>query len=51
VGRELGGERFLSRDFKKKDGFKLAIKKAKEWGLYRQDYCGCIYSMIERSKR
>lgn len=51
VGLELGGESFLARDFKKKDGFKRAIETAKQWGLYRQDYCGCIYSMMERSKR
>jgi len=44
VGREIGGERFLVRDFKKQEGFKRAIEIAKEWGLYRQDYCGCVYS-------
>ena len=45
VGREIGGERFLVRDFKKKEGFKRAMELAKKWALYRQDYCGCIYSM------
>ena len=50
VGRELGGERFLVRDFKKKDGFKRAVQRAKQWELYRQNYCGCVYSMIERSR-
>ena len=45
VGREIGGERFLVRDFKKKEGFKRAMELAKEWTLYRQSYCGCIYSM------
>jgi len=45
VGREIGGEKFLSRDFKKKEGFKRAMELAKKWALYRQDYCGCIYSM------
>jgi len=45
VGQEVGGERFLARDFKKKDGFRHAIEIAKQWDLYRQDYCGCIYSM------
>lgn len=44
LGTEIGGERFLIRDFKKKDGFKRAIELAKKWALYRQDYCGCIYS-------
>jgi len=45
VGRETGGERFLARDFKKQEGFKRAMALAKEWALYRQGYCGCIYSM------
>jgi predicted adenine nucleotide alpha hydrolase (AANH) superfamily ATPase len=48
VGQEIGGERFLVRDFKKKAGFQRATELAREWGLYRQDYCGCIYSMRER---
>ena len=45
VGQELGGDKFLVRDFKKKAGFKRTIELAKKWNLYRQDYCGCIYSM------
>jgi predicted adenine nucleotide alpha hydrolase (AANH) superfamily ATPase len=45
IGREIGGDRFLSRDFKKKDGFKRAIYSAREWGLYQQNYCGCRYSI------
>ena len=45
IGLEIGGERFLSRDFKKKAGFQRATNLAKEWGIHRQDYCGCIYSM------
>ena len=48
VGREIGGERFLVRDFKKKAGFQRATELAREWELYRQDYCGCIYSMRRR---
>jgi len=48
VGQEVGGERFLARDFKKKEGFKRAEELAKKWALYRQDYCGCIYSMRNR---
>jgi len=44
IGREVGGDRFLVRDFKKKDGFQRTIELAKEWGLYQQNYCGCIYS-------
>ncbi len=45
IGREIGGDRFLSRDFKKKAGFQRATELAKKWALYRQDYCGCIYSV------
>jgi predicted adenine nucleotide alpha hydrolase (AANH) superfamily ATPase len=44
IGREIGGDRFMQRDFKKKDGFKQAITLARCWELYRQNYCGCIYS-------
>jgi predicted adenine nucleotide alpha hydrolase (AANH) superfamily ATPase len=44
IGRQIGGDKFLVRDFKKKDGFKHAVQLAKKWELYRQDYCGCIYS-------
>ncbi len=44
VGVEIGGEKFLARDFKKQEGFKRAMALAKEWALYRQDYCGCVYS-------
>lgn len=45
IGKEIGGDRFLSRDFKKKDGFKKSVIVSKELGLYRQNYCGCVYSM------
>ncbi|MBI2852579.1 MAG: epoxyqueuosine reductase QueH [Chloroflexi bacterium] len=47
VGYEVGGDRFLVRDFKKKDGFKRSMELAKKWNLYRQHYCGCIYSRRE----
>jgi predicted adenine nucleotide alpha hydrolase (AANH) superfamily ATPase len=45
IGREIGGEKFLARDFKKQAGFQRAIELAKKWELYRQDYCGCVYSL------
>lgn len=35
---------FLHEDFKKKEGFKLSVRRAKELGLYRQAYCGCEFS-------
>ena len=47
IGRELSGDRFLVRDFKKKEGFKRASELAKKWALYRQNYCGCVYSLRE----
>jgi len=45
IGREVGGDKFLVRDFKKKDGFKTAIQSVKRWGIYQQRYCGCKYSL------
>lgn len=36
---------FLEADFKKKDGFKIANKISKELNIYRQNYCGCEYSI------
>ncbi|MGA2158023.1 MAG: epoxyqueuosine reductase QueH [Dehalococcoidia bacterium] len=47
IGEEMGGVSFLARDFKKKDGFKKATHLAKSWELYRQNYCGCLYSKRE----
>jgi len=35
---------WLPSDFKKKEGYKRSIELSKEYGLYRQDYCGCIFS-------
>ncbi len=40
--------KYLFSDFKKKEGYKHSIELAKEYELYRQDYCGCIYSKKER---
>ena len=51
VGQEIGRERFLARDFKKKRGFQRTIELAKNWTLYRQNYCGCIYSLRSRQSR
>ncbi len=44
--------KFLYSDFKKKNGYKRSLELSKEYGLYRQDYCGCVYSKenIERSR-
>ena len=42
---------YLYADFKKKNGYKRSIELSNEYNLYRQDYCGCIYSKIARDKR
>ncbi len=47
IGSELAatyGLEFLDVDFKKKAGFQRSIELSKEYGLYRQNYCGCEYS-------
>lgn len=36
---------YLYSDFKKKNGYKRSIELSREYNLYRQDYCGCIYSV------
>ena len=45
-GEGLSG--FCPMDFKKKDGFSRSIVLSKELGLYRQDYCGCEFSLRDR---
>lgn len=45
------GVKFLYSDFKKNDGYKKSIALSKEYGLYRQEYCGCIYSIKELEER
>lgn len=50
IGRRLAGEygiAWLPSDFKKKDGYKRSIELSAQYGLYRQDYCGCTYSRRE----
>ncbi len=47
LGEKLGKEykiKWLYSDFKKEDGYKKSIELSKKYNLYRQDYCGCIYS-------
>lgn len=48
---EKHGLRFLEADFKKKDGFRKSVSLSRELGLYRQDYCGCLYSLRARKSR
>ena len=42
--------KYLYSDFKKKEGYKHSIELSKEYNLYRQDYCGCIYSKEQREQ-
>ncbi len=49
IGEKTGsvyGVSYLNSDFKKKNGYKRSIELSKEYDLYRQDYCGCVYSMV-----
>jgi len=39
------GIRFLNEDFKKNDGYKRSVELSKAYGLYRQDFCGCEFSI------
>lgn len=48
---EKYGISYLPADFKKKGGFLKSIEMAKEHELYRQDYCGCRYSLAESENR
>ncbi len=54
IGGELGkeyGVKYLYSDFKKKGGYARSIELSREYDLYRQDYCGCVYSKLEAEKR
>lgn len=47
IGEKMAAEygvAWLPSDFKKRDGYKRSIELSKEYDLYRQDYCGCVYS-------
>ena len=51
IGEELGKKyniRWLYSDFKKQNGYKNSIELSKKYNLYRQAYCGCIYSQKKK---
>lgn len=53
IGMELEEKyniKYLPSDFKKKNGYKRSIELSKKYDMYRQDYCGCIFSKIERDE-
>lgn len=50
IGIKIGEKyniKYLVSDFKKKNGYKRSIELSKEYDLYRQNYCGCIFSKNE----
>lgn len=49
--QEKYGVRYLPSDFKKKGGYLRSIELSSIYGLYRQDYCGCVFSAVEAEKR
>ena len=54
IGEELSKKyniKYLYSDFKKDNGYKHSIELSKKYNLYRQDYCGCIYSKKEYDKK
>lgn len=50
LGQEYGVD-YLPSDFKKKNGYKRSIELSREHNLYRQDYCGCVYSYEDAARR
>ena len=54
IGEELAGTyqvRHLPSDFKKRNGYLRSIQLSREYDLYRQDYCGCVFSKKERATK
>lgn len=53
IGKNLSAQysiQFLEADFKADGGFQHSIELSKQYGMYRQKYCGCVYSKLERKK-
>lgn len=51
IGNELARKyevEYLPSDFKKKNGYKRSIELSKSYDLYRQNYCGCVYSKLQQ---
>lgn len=51
IGFELEkqyGVKWLPSDFKKKEGYKRSIELSREYNLYRQNFCGCVYSCVNK---
>ena len=48
---EETGVKYLPSDFKKRGGYLHSVRLSEEYGLYRQDYCGCAFSKAERERQ
>lgn len=51
IGEEISqecGVAYLPSDFKKREGYKRSTELSRAYGLYRQDYCGCVYSIRKK---
>lgn len=54
IGQKLAEEYrvdYLVSDFKKRNGYKRSVELSGEYGMYRQDYCGCVFSYQERQRQ
>ena len=54
IGEDMSkkyGVKYLYSDFKKKGGYLRSCRLSEEYGLYRQDYCGCVYSKRDAERR
>jgi hypothetical protein len=45
------GIAYLNSDFKKKNGYKRSVELSQEYEMYRQDYCGCVFSLRDKAHR
>ncbi len=53
IGEELAAAhnvKYLTSDFKKKDGYRRSCTLSQQYGMYRQNYCGCVFSLHEREQ-
>lgn len=53
IGRKIAeevGVKYLTSDFKKRGGYNRSTEIAREYGMYRQDYCGCVFSKVARDQ-
>lgn len=53
IGDRLAAEygvKYLNSDFKKKNGYKRSVELSEEYGMYRQYYCGCVFSKKQRDE-